>query len=99
MFNVIMLLSFFNSVKVIYPLIWAVKLKQQEVVKELLVKGADPNVKYLGKTALTYAIKTKQAKIVEYLVNAGAKIDKKAVKCAKKSKNEYIRDLVLSKLE
>jgi|GEM_PF-5761786 len=81
----------------ISTLIWAVKFKQQDVVNELLIKGANPNIKYWGKTALTYAINEKQSKIVEYLINAGAKIDKKSVKYAEKSKDEYIKDLVLSK--
>lgn len=77
----------------------AINKKLSDIAKLLIENGADINGNEKKISPLSYAIKKKQTKIVEYLLNAGAKIDESAIKYAKKSKDEYIKNLVLSKLE
>lgn len=46
---------------------------------------------------LNDAISRKQTRIAEMLLEAGAKPDSKTVKLAGKSKDEYLKDLVLER--
>lgn len=76
---------------------WSIRKKYPEMAKLLIDKKANVN-EVSGKISpLSYAIKKKQPELVKNLLSAGAIIDEDAIKYAKKSKNEDIRKLVLSK--
>ncbi len=78
---------------------WSIRKKHPEMAKLLIDKKAEVN-EISGKiSSLAYAIKKKQLKTVQYLLGAGAKIDEEAIKYAKKSKDENIKNLVLLKLK
>ena len=72
---------------------FAIKRKISNAVKSLIDSKVDVNKSFNGKTPLNYAIQTKQTKIVELLLNAGAKPDDKTWKLVDKSKDEYLKDL------
>ena len=56
------------------PLSWAAEMGHVEVVKALLVKGADPGAKdKAGQTALDHAKKNEHSKVVEVLKKAKSK--------------------------
>lgn len=79
---------------------WSIRKKHPEMTKMLISKGADINInekiKNNGKySPLAYAIKKKQLKTVQYLLNSGALIDEDAIKYAKKSKDQDIKSLIL----
>lgn len=78
-------------------LTYAIGNNQSEITKLLIDNGADINELKSNKSPLSSAIKKKQLKIVEYLINAGAMIDEKSIKYAQKSKDEHIKNLILSK--
>lgn len=82
-----------------YPTNYAIINNEPEILKMLLEAGADPNVVYAKTSLLQMAIIKQQTKNVEYLINAGALVDEKALYYANKSKNEDIKNLVLSKSE
>lgn len=76
---------------------WSIRKKHPEMAKLLIDKKAEVN-EISGKISpLAYAVKKKQLKTAQYLLGAGAKIDETAIKYAKKSKDENIKNLVLLK--
>lgn len=72
---------------------FAIKRKSSNAVKTLIESKVDVNKVFNGKKPLNYAIQTKQTKIAELLLNAGAKPDEKTWKLVDKSKDEYLKDL------
>lgn len=81
---------------------WSIRKKHPEMVKLLIKKGADigknedEKNKFYGKySLLAYAVKKKQIETVKYLLSTGAPIDEDAIKYAKKSKDENIKNLIL----
>jgi len=71
-----------------------------KIVKLLLDKGADPNIKYLGKTPLMLAIEARSFEIVKLLLEKGANVYKKdmrgrtVIMTAKDTENEKIINLL-----
>lgn len=84
---------FWVSVKSQNLMSYAIKRKSSEAVKALIENKVDVNKKFNGNMPLNYALETKQIKIVELLLKAGAMPDEKTMKLAKKSKDEYVKDL------
>lgn len=78
-------------------LVYAILKKSPEMTKLLIDNGAKVNG-YTGKrTPLNLAIYLKQPEIVKILINAGADVNEYTIKFANKSKNEDIKNLILSK--
>ena len=73
----------------------AIRNKDVKIVGTLIAYGADVNKEAGYTKPLVYAIKKKQPKIVEVLVNAGAKPDNEVLINALKSDDSYIKDTVL----
>lgn len=87
--------AFWVSIKPQNLLSFAIKRQSSDAVKTLIVNNVNVNKKFNGRTPLNYAIQTKQSKIVELLLNAGATPDYKTYKLIKKTKDEYIKDLFI----
>ena len=83
----------FASLRSINALSYSINKGSSEIVSALIEHNVDVNKTWNGKTPLNRAIEKKQVKIVEYLLKAGAKPDKKTWKLVEKSKDEYLRDL------
>ena len=66
------------------------------MVKSLIQYKVDVNKTYKGQNPLRLAVAKKQTKIVEQLLKAGAKPDKKTIQLVQKSKDEYLKDLFSS---
>ncbi len=83
----------------ITPLLAAIKKKDSAIVNTLIRYGADVNMTAANGNLypLNYAIKKKNAEIVTSLINAGAKTNEDALLNALKSKNDNIKNLVLTK--
>ena len=79
------------------PLLMAIRNKDAKIVETLIAYGADVNKEAGYTKPLTYAIQKKQPKIVELLINAGAKPDDEVLVKALKSKDSYIKDVVLKR--
>ena len=68
-----------------------------KIVETLISYGADVNKEAAYTKPLAYAIQKKQPKIVEQLINAGAKPDNEILIKALKSNDNYIKDTVLKR--
>jgi len=75
----------------------AIASKNPDTVKVLIWNGARVNEKSWGITPLNYAIKKRNAEMVTSLVNAGAIVDEEALVRALHSRNDSIKNTVLSK--
>lgn len=80
------------------PLFFAVYRKNLNNVTTLLEHGADVNLLSKNKKVIDIAVKSKQTEIIELLLNSSAKVDEKTLKYAKKTKDEYIINLIQSAL-
>lgn len=74
----------------------AIASKNPETVKILIWNGANVNEESWGITPLNYALKKKNAEMVTSLINAGARVDEEALKRAINSKNDNIKNTVLT---
>ena len=72
---------------------FAIKRKSSEAVKILIENKVDVNKVFNGRTPLNYTISSKQTKITEMLLRAGAKPDEKTMELVNKSKDEYLKSL------
>ena len=83
----------FVTAKSINALNYAIKKKSSTMVKSLIDHKVDVNKEFAGQLPINRALKNKQSKIVELLLNAKAVPNEKTLKLAKKSKDEYTKDL------
>ena len=81
------------SAKSTNALLYAISKKNSLIVKNLIEHNVDVNKTYNGKYPLNFAIKKKQTKIVEMLLNAGALPNNDTKKLINKSKDEYLKSL------
>lgn len=75
----------------------AIASKNSDTVKVLIWNGARVNEVSWGIAPLNYAIKKRNAEMVTSLVNAGATVDEEALVRALHSRNDSIKNTVLSK--
>lgn len=83
----------FVTAKSINALNYAIKKKSSAMVRSLINHKVDVNKEFAGQLPINRALKNKQSKIVELLLNAKAVPNEKTLKLAKKSKDEYMKDL------
>lgn len=75
----------------------AIASKNPETVKVLIWNGASVNEESWGITPLNYALKKKNAEMVTSLINAGASVDEESLKRALNSRNDSIKNTVLTR--
>ena len=85
--------AMFVTPKSTNALLYAISKKNSLMVSYLIEHNVDVNKTYNNKYPLNFAIKKKQAKIVEILLKAGAKPNDKTKALVQKSKDEYLKSL------